>query len=187
MKISTLAAAMLLPALFSCCSPLDESTGRIDTQLTNIIKLRTMAVSARLALAADTVIIDDWEYDVASSSLAIDSTMSPATLRLDRRMVHYASETPRIWLKDLRIRLDRTNLDTAVEISGGDPALGNGVAAIMEINGTEYATGSDYTVSAVLHYVRGTKNGITGTMLIGIDRSPAFTLLLAVELDASQD
>jgi hypothetical protein len=187
MKISTLAAAVLLPALLSCSSPLDEPTGRIDTQLTNIIKFRTMAVSARLTLPADTVIIDNWGYDVTSSSLTVDSARSPATLRLDRRMVQYASETPRIWLKDLRIRLDRADLDTAVEISGGDPALGSGVAAIMEINGTQYATGNNYTASAVLHYVRGAKNGITGTMLIGIDRSPAFTLLLAVDIDASQD
>ena len=180
------ALAALLPALLSCSSPLDEATDRIDTQITNIIKFKSVAVSARLALPSDTVLLDDWSYDMKASALVVDSSVSPHRIRLDRTMVQYASETPRIWLKELRIRIDDAMADSATRLIG-DPARGSGIAATVNVNGMDYTADNDYTASGTLHYIRGEKNRVEGTLLIGIDRSPAFTLMLAVNISASQD
>jgi hypothetical protein len=182
----TIIASAALLALAACGSPLDVSTPRIDTRLTNRIKLRDVSVSARVERPGDTTHIDDWRHGTVSATFIADTAGDPPRVSMDCRWTALPGDTATTVLKEIRIRLDDVEARGSLPLTGL-PAGGTGALATVVVDGVEYTSGTAYTASAVLYYLPGDTRKIQGTIVIGMDRSPAFTARVAINFLASQD
>ncbi len=179
--------AALLLLLLGCNAPLDIETKRIDTRLTNRIKLRDVAVSARIAHREDTLIIEQWGHQTMTSSLEIDTTGGVPRLWLQQTLRCSPSDSTNVtWLKELVIRLDDVQTDGTITIAG-NPAAGTGASATVVVDGDEYGIGASYNANGVFHFIRQQKQMLQGNLVIGSDQAPAFSLLLTITISASQD
>jgi|GEM_PF-7115484 len=184
----TVAMAGMLLLLLGCNSPLDIDTKRIDTQLTNRIKLRDITVSARIAHNEDTLTIEQWDHQTVAASLAMDTAATGGARLWLRQTLRCApaDSSKATWLKELVIRLDDVQADGTVTIAG-NPIEGTGASATVVVDGDEYGIGAGYNANGVFHFIRQQKQALQGNLVIGSDRMPAFSLLLTVNISASQD
>jgi hypothetical protein len=183
----TTIAVMLLALLASCSSPIDVPTARIDTKLTNRIKLRSISVNARIERPADTTTIDEWSYTASTAAFAADTSGTPPTLSMNYVLnAQAAGATAAPLVKEVRIALDRVPAQGATTL-GTDGSAASNVTATIVVDGVEYTTGAGATASAALYYLPDGKKRIQGTIVLGMNRSPLFTLLLAINFQASQE
>lgn len=188
---STIAFGALL-ALLSCSSPLDVPTKRIDTQLTNRIKVRSVEVNATIERPADSLIIDQWPYDsltigdwphtVTSPLFNADTIGSPPHIWMNYQM----RGTGKSWLKEINLKLDDVKSEGAVTLATG-PGAGSRVTATVAVGNREYTTTTSDNASGTFYYRHGEKESIQGTIVIGMDRSPSFSILIAINFTATQD
>ena len=181
---------MILPALAlaACSSPLDVPTDRIETRLTNGIKFREMTVSAHMergVVPGDSITVE-WNYMTTASSFMADTTANPPLFRMHREMHPMSHILPGCSLRELEI--DISNL----EAEGSHslfcyPTSKNFVRALVEIGTTQYRSASGDNASITIHYRNPGKRLIKGTLVLGMNRSPEFTLLVVVNFTASQD
>jgi hypothetical protein len=187
MNARIIIALALLPVLASCTSPIDVPTARIDTTLTNRIKLRDITVNALIQRVPDTLTIDAWSHTTPTSEFAVDSIGAPPSLTMNCRLQASPTQSSSATsLKELRIRLDNLPAQGTAQL-GTDPTIGSGVAATVIVDNTEYATGAGTTASAALFYIQTDKKRVQGTIVIGLNHWPLFNLVVAVNFTASQD
>ncbi len=178
---------LALLALASCSSPLDVGTERIETRLTNGLKLRTVSASVRIIRDTDSILVEEWEYGVGSSRFSADTTAQPPSITLQRTMTGAPIPGKTSWLKELSIRLDDVATEGTIPM-GGTAGQGNGAAATVVIEGAEHhSTRSDNANASIHHFSSNGRRTVQGTIVLGMNRSPLFTVVVAVNFTASQD
>lgn len=179
--------SLVLLGLGSCSSPLDVGTERIDTRITNGLKLRTVSASVRIIRGGDTTLIEEWAYSVGSSSFSADTSVQPPGVTLRQVMLGAAGSGKTPWLKEIAIRLDGARADGAIPIAATADQK-NGAGAVMMVDGTEYrSTPADNANASLHHFINNGRRTVQGTVVLGMNRPPAFSMVAAINFTASQD
>lgn len=177
-------AALL--ALVSCSSPLDVPTQRIDTTLTNRIKLRDILVNVRINRPTYSLTIDDWPHTIDFLTFQADTANLPPHISMNCILESDPKGiTDEAFLKRVHIRLDDLPAEGTISVVG-DPLVGTGASATVVVNGVEYNTSKDYVATGVLYHIPGRPQQIQGTIAIGLNCGPDIRVAIAVNFLASQ-
>ena len=173
--------------LASCTSPLEMNTERIDTKLTNGLKLRTVSASVRITRGADTSVTqEEWAHTITASSFRADTATEPPGISL-RLAMRGAPGPEDSWLKELAIRLDDTGSTGSIPLAAA-ASTGNSVGAAVMIGGIEHrSTLADNANASLHHFTSNGVRAVQGTIVLGMNGSPEFSVVAVVNFMASQD
>ncbi len=181
-----LCAALPTAALLgSCASPLDPEVPRVDTRIFNAVKFRALAINARIIHPGDTTMIPEWRYTAARRTCSVDTARVSPSFDMDCAL-DGVPDTAAAWLKGLRLHLESAPADASMVFGHESTARGSLTATVV-IDGVERVVNTNYTASASLQYTDPTHHEVRGTIFIGADRSPAFSLLIVVNFRANRD
>lgn len=174
--------------LASCTSPLEVNTERIDTKLTNGLKLRTISTSVRITRGTDTSMTqEEWAYTVTASSFRADTTADPPGISLRLAMQGSPGPAESSWLKEISIRLDDTGSTGSIPLAAAANG-GNSIGATVMIGGVEHrSTLADNANASLHHFIRDGVRAVQGTIVLGMNGSPEFTVVTVVNFLARQD
>lgn len=182
MFCTVLSAAALLG---SCSSPLDPEVPRVDTRIFNAVKFRMLEINARIIRPDDTAMIPEWRYTAAQRTCSVDTAGPSPSFGMDCTL-DGVPDTAAAWLKGLRLHVESAPAASSM-VFGRDSIARGSLTATVVIDGTEQVVNANYTASASLQYTDPAHHEVRGTIFIGADRSPAFSLVIAVNFRANRD
>ncbi|HVZ42117.1 MAG TPA: hypothetical protein VHI13_22750 [Candidatus Kapabacteria bacterium] len=178
---------LLVGVLASCSSPIDIDTKRIDTRLTNYVKLQEMTASVQITRPSDTTVTSNWLFTIADGSFRVDTSVSPPRLWLNYHLVAVpGGGAQATTLKELRVRIDGMRTDSTGPL-GNDPDRGSGASARFVSGGMEFATSATANANATLHYLAGADPSILGTVVLGMNVNDSLSVFAVLNFRASRD
>ncbi|MBS1914457.1 MAG: hypothetical protein JST22_20880 [Bacteroidetes bacterium] len=178
---------LLFGVLASCSSPIDIDTKRIDTRLTNYVKLQEMTASMRIIHPPDSAVASNWLFTVADGSFRVDTSATPPRLWLNYRLVAAPGNGAQATtLKELRVRIDGMRADSTGPL-GSDPDRGSGAVTRFVSRGVEFTTNATANANAALRYTAGADPSILGTVVLGMNLNDSLSVIAVLNFRASRD